>query len=371
MYGMTGSGKTYSTNLMFRAAPEELFSASNSGSSDSSTGSISLIAYELIGKNCFDLLCAEKPQVHLRVGEDGATHVQGSTRCQANCWEELQAKLDEASSCRETAATGTNFTSSRSHAVYEISTPAGGTFTIIDLAGNEGNIETAYHSKEQMRQAAEINLSLMALRKCLAARACGKKHVPYRESILTRVLRDSFTSEAAVTAVLCCVSPACSHQEHTLATLQTAVHLTGQSRPIVPLEEEVKEKGVMKGGPKVWDAEELARWAAELHLGSNTKCADGAAGEEKARGGSVALVLPEGMTGQMIMKLPVARLAPLCGGDLGAAKQLFEALRVSSKKAAEKDRQLRREMKAGPRPASSMEFSKHAPSLPVAVSKIN
>ena len=37
---------------------------------------------------------------------------------------------------------------------------------LVDLAGNEGSIETLYHSKAQMAEAAEINASLMALKTC-------------------------------------------------------------------------------------------------------------------------------------------------------------------------------------------------------------
>ena len=39
--------------------------------------------------------------------------------------------------------------------------------------------------------------------------------------------RDAFTEADAATALLACVSPACSHFEHSLRTLRTAVHLTG------------------------------------------------------------------------------------------------------------------------------------------------
>lgn len=336
MYGMTGSGKTYSTDLMFRAAPEELIAV----------GPVRLIAYELVGKRCFDLLGANKQEVHLRIGEDGATHVQGTSSCDAQTAEELQALLHEASSRRETAPTGTNATSSRSHAVYQLSTANRGTLTMIDLAGNEGNIETQHHSKELMKEAAEINTSLMALRTCLAARASGKAHVPYRESVLTRVLRDALTEGSAATAVLCCVSPACSHLERTLVTLRSAVNLTGQTKPMEPFDEELQEKGIVKGGPSQWDSEAMVSWIEKQ--------------EFRAK-----VALPAGMNGQQIMKLTAARLEPLCGNDKAVAKQFFDSLRVASKEAADTDREMRRAMKAGPKPTSSMGFSKLAPSQPV------
>jgi len=335
MYGMTGSGKTYSTNLIHKKVPHELIAA----------GPARLISYELIGKRCFDLLSAEKQEVHLCIGEDGATHVQGSRVREALTAAELQGLLQEAGTRRETSATGTNAESSRSHAVYQLSTFNGGTLTIIDLAGNEGNIETQYHTKEQMKEAAEINSSLMTLRNCLAARASGKSHIPFRESVLTRVLRDALTMQDAATAVLCCVSPACSHMERSLNTLISAVNLTGHTKPTCPVDEELQEKGIVKGGPHTWDATTLAAWIQEQQFGAQ-------------------VTLPEGTNGQQIMKLTAARIAPMCGDDKAVAKQVFDGLRVASKEAAQKDRELRQAMKEGPKPTSSVSFSKAAPSRP-------
>lgn len=341
MYGMTGSGKTYSTNLIHQKAPQELIAS----------GPVQLISYELIGKRCFDLLGTEKQEVHLRIGEDGATHVQGSTVQEARTTAELQALLHEAGARRETSATGTNAESSRSHAVYQLRTLNGGTLTIIDLAGNEGNIETQYHTTEQMKQAAEINSSLMALRACLAARASGKSHIPFRESILTRVLKDAFTMQDAATAVLCCVSPACSHLERTLNTLRSAVNLTGQPMPTRPVDEELQEKGIVKGGPATWDATALATWIQQQEF-------------------EALVTVPEEMNGQQIMRQTAVRLAPMCGDDRAVAQQLFNALRKASKEAAQKDRELRQAMKGGPKPTSSVGFSKAAPSRPIVSVKL-
>lgn len=329
MYGMTGSGKTYSTNLIHKKMPDELIA----------DGPVRLISYELVGKRCMDLLSIDKQEVHLCIGADGATHVQGSKVCEASTASELQELLHEAGTRRETSATGTNSESSRSHAVYQLSTFNGGTLTIIDLAGNEGNIETQYHTKEQMKEAAEINSSLMALRTCLASRASGKAHVPFRDSVLTRVLRDALTMQDAAIAVLCCVSPACSHMERSLNTLRSAVNLAGQTKPACPVDEELREKGIAKGGPTVWDAAELAAWIKEQHFAAQ-------------------VTLPDGMTGQQIMKLTAARIAPMCGNEMAVAKEAFDALRVASKEAAQKDRALRQAMKAGPKPTSSVSFSK-------------
>ena len=102
--------------------------------------------------------------------------------------EELVALLRAASARRETASTGANAQSSRSHAVYQLSLRNGGRLLLVDLAGNEGSIETLYHSKAQMAEAAEINASLMALKTCLHARATAAPHVPSRSSTTVRLL---------------------------------------------------------------------------------------------------------------------------------------------------------------------------------------
>lgn len=51
------------------------------------------------------------------------------------------------------------------------------------LAGSEGHM---------LEEAKSINLSLSALGKCINALAENSAHVPFRDSKLTRLLRDSF-----------------------------------------------------------------------------------------------------------------------------------------------------------------------------------
>ena len=227
MYGMTGSGKTYSMAGIHERSPADLFQGIATGQS------LQLQAFELVGKKCFDLLSptgeqsSDKEEVFLRVGEDGNTHVCGTTVCDISTPDELHQAFVQAAGQRETAATGMNETSSRSHAVYNVTLPEGGSFMMIDLAGNEANAESAGHDKEQMAEAAEINASLMAVNSCLRARASGASHVPYRDSTLTRVLRDALTQPDSQVAMLACVSPACSHFERTTCTLRNAVKLLG------------------------------------------------------------------------------------------------------------------------------------------------
>jgi kinesin family member 2/24 len=78
---------------------------------------------------------------------------------------------------------------------------------LVDLAGTEW--DTGHYEKERRQEAAEINKSLMALKECIRA-LDSKKHVPYRTSKMTMMLRDSFVSEHAKVVMIVCVSPAIS-----------------------------------------------------------------------------------------------------------------------------------------------------------------
>lgn len=60
------------------------------------------------------------------------------------------------------------------------------------LAGSEGHT---------LEEAKSINLSLSALGKCINALAENGPHVPFRDSKLTRLLRDSFGGEIALNCV--------------------------------------------------------------------------------------------------------------------------------------------------------------------------
>eukprot|EP00516_Mucochytrium_quahogii_P008358 CAMPEP_0203764134 /NCGR_PEP_ID=MMETSP0098-20131031/17453_1 /ASSEMBLY_ACC=CAM_ASM_000208 /TAXON_ID=96639 /ORGANISM=" , Strain NY0313808BC1" /LENGTH=507 /DNA_ID=CAMNT_0050659845 /DNA_START=39 /DNA_END=1562 /DNA_ORIENTATION=- len=343
MYGMTGSGKTYSMSQIHERAPQQLFDGLEKNAT------IVVFAYELVGKNCYDLLSNEKKSpVLLRVGADGMTHVSGAVEHNASTPDELSHLLLRASTQRETSATGTNAASSRTHAVYQLKLPNTGGLIMIDLAGNEGNIETLYHTKQQMSEAAEINSSLSTLKACLHARATGASYIPFRESLLTRVLKDSLVDPTATTAVLACVSPACSHLERTLGTMRAAIQLTGQTCAPPVEEETLKNETVIVQGPKKWDRETLSTWLQCQPFGDKVELG------------------PE-MNGAQVMKFTAVRLASMCGNDRETGKKLFEALRVEAKTFAKRDLELRRNLKQHPKSflTSSMSFSKSAPSKPV------
>ena len=124
-------------------------------------------------------------------------------------------------SYRTTESTNCNEASSRSHAVMQINCVGVDKFTdprsakkqsarlsMIDLAGSERAYKTD-NTGQRLREGRNINRSLLSLANCINALADKSKkisHVPYRDSKLTRLLRDSL-SGTSVSAMICAVSP--------------------------------------------------------------------------------------------------------------------------------------------------------------------
>ena len=136
---------------------------------------------------------------------------------------------------RTTESTNANQTSSRSHAVFQIvvttrsktrSTEVEtlvGKLSLIDLAGSERGTVTENRGI-RLREGAKINQSLLALANCINALGDKAKKgffVPYRDSKLTRLLKDSLGGNCR-TVMIANISPSGSQFEETINTLKYA-----------------------------------------------------------------------------------------------------------------------------------------------------
>lgn len=97
-------------------------------------------------------------------------------------------------------------------------------FHFVDLAGSERAKRTGA-SGMQLKEGIEINKGLLALGNVISALGDetkrGKVHVPYRDSKLTRLLRDSLGGNSK-TLMICCVSPAAVNYNESLNALRYA-----------------------------------------------------------------------------------------------------------------------------------------------------
>jgi len=96
-----------------------------------------------------------------------------------------------------------------------------GKLNLVDLAGSEKQKRTG-STGVRFREATKINLSLSALMNVITSLVDGKsKHVPYRDSKLTRLLQDSLGGNVK-TCMIANISPAATNYEETLSTLRYA-----------------------------------------------------------------------------------------------------------------------------------------------------
>jgi hypothetical protein len=92
----------------------------------------------------------------------------------------------------------------------------------IDLAGSE-RLKKSGATGDRFKESVSINSGLLALSKVIMALSenNSKIHIPYRDSKLTRILKDSLNG-ASITLILACVSPSDGNYEETLNTLNYA-----------------------------------------------------------------------------------------------------------------------------------------------------
>ncbi|CAB0038458.1 unnamed protein product [Trichogramma brassicae] len=251
-YGQTGCGKSHTMRGFIERALEHLFEATSTASSD--TRYLALLTYlEIYNEKLRDLLqpSAEQTENLLHLKEDPVrgTYVAGGLReVTVKDARECARLVEQGDRRRAAAATKMNAASSRSHAVLTISLEAiaigpemadassavrRGRLHLVDLAGSERQGRTGA-TGDRLKEAASINLSLSALGNVISALAAGNgRHVPYRDSKLTRLLRDSLGGNAR-TLMIACVSPSDVDAEETLSTLRYAARARCiKNKPIV------------------------------------------------------------------------------------------------------------------------------------------
>ena len=103
---------------------------------------------------------------------------------------------------------------------------------MVDLAGSEQQ-DKAGATGVRLEQAIKINQSLTTLGKVITALYEGSKHVPYRESALTKVLCNSLGGNSKTALIVNC-SPSSFNAAETLSTLRFGFRAAGvKTRPYV------------------------------------------------------------------------------------------------------------------------------------------
>uniref|UniRef100_A0A8C3PW55 Kinesin-like protein n=1 Tax=Chrysolophus pictus TaxID=9089 RepID=A0A8C3PW55_CHRPC len=238
-YGATGAGKTYtmlgseqSPGIMYLTMVE-LYRRIEARRDEKSCEV--LVSYqEVYNEQIHDLLEPKGP-LAIREDPEKGVVVQGLSFHQPKSAEQLLEMLANGNKNRTQHPTDANATSSRSHAVFQIYVKQQdrvvglaqdlqvAKMSLIDLAGSERASVTNTRG-ERLREGANINRSLLALINVINALADAKSkktHIPYRDSKLTRLLKDSIGGNCR-TIMIAAVSPSSLAYEDTYNTLKYA-----------------------------------------------------------------------------------------------------------------------------------------------------
>ncbi|KZC12163.1 Osmotic avoidance abnormal protein 3 [Dufourea novaeangliae] len=235
-YGQTGCGKSHTMRGFIERTLDHIFEATSTASS--AMRYLALLSYlEIYNERLRDLLQdGTSDLLTLKEDPTRGTYVAGGLReVTVKDAQECAILVEQGDRRRALAATKMNAASSRSHAVLTLSletlainddsqtenTVKRGRLHLVDLAGSERQARTGA-TGDRLKEAASINLSLSALGNVISALAAGHgRHVPYRDSKLTRLLRDSLGGNAR-TLMIACISPSDADAEETLSTLRYA-----------------------------------------------------------------------------------------------------------------------------------------------------
>ncbi|CAB9506025.1 Kinesin-like protein [Seminavis robusta] len=224
-------------------ALHDLFKGKNDyQSSGKGNVTIDLVFYELYNDGIRDLMTSDDDYKSLALLDQGevGVFIEGLTTTPIHSVRQAHALMTYAAQRRVTASTMKNVQSSRSHSICTLTvrcTPLAGTageitqacLTLVDLAGSERIKKTGVVGVQQ-QESITINKDLFVLGKVVSAladkhRSASKKgkqtHVPFRDSKLTRLLRDSLGGNC-FTVFISCVSPADIDMEESINTLRYA-----------------------------------------------------------------------------------------------------------------------------------------------------
>merc|ERR1711920_862688 len=108
----------------------------------------------------------------------------------------------------------------------------------------------------------------MALKQCIQAFAQNSPSIPYRNSMLTRLLKDCMWEANAQVAVIATISPIPTDTEHTLATLHFAALMQNHNYEVQKTRTEVENlelKALCEElSVKEWDNKAVCEWFGRL-----------------------------------------------------------------------------------------------------------
>lgn len=237
LYGKTGTGKSHTILGITEQFAQDLFYLIEKSRCHVRIGisAVEIVAGTkgfIVSKDDVCDLYNNRSLVYFREDAQERVHLRGALEYACNNSIELDKHIKRAIAIRRTQATTRNAQSSRSHLIYfvRIRIPADNlqdgeilsTITFVDLAGNEGKQDSLHHqgNSDQVKDSTSINRSLSTLQDCIRAAAEESKVIPFRGSVLTRILKNCFCSKEAKTVFIGTVSGLPMDTEQSIMTLK-------------------------------------------------------------------------------------------------------------------------------------------------------
>lgn len=252
-YGQTGSGKSFtmqgvldppSQRGIIPRSFEHIFETIQCAENTKFLVRASYL--EIYKEEIRDLLAKDtKQKMELKEHPEHGVYVRDLSMHTVHSVGECERIMDQGWRNRSVGFTLMNKDSSRSHSIFTIhletcNTDAAGEehlragkLNLVDLAGSERQSKTGA-TGDRLQEATKINLSLSALGNVISALVDGRsKHIPYRDSKLTRLLQDSLGGNTR-TLMVACLSPADNNYEESISTLRYANRAKSiQNRPVI------------------------------------------------------------------------------------------------------------------------------------------
>uniref|UniRef100_A0A7M5WW18 Kinesin-like protein n=1 Tax=Clytia hemisphaerica TaxID=252671 RepID=A0A7M5WW18_9CNID len=231
-YGQTGSGKTYTMGIgscvyldeiqkgIVPRALNDIFRKKEALQQDV-VCKLSVTFIEIYREETTDLL-DNSCTLQIREDEKGTTVIVGAREETVDTLDDVFTLLDAGTALRHVGSTNMNEQSSRSHCIftvkleqYQFGEEQGmegkclcSSLHFVDLAGSERAHRTG-NQGTRFKESVSINTGLLALGNVISALTDTKRkkrHVPYRESKLTRLLKNSLGGNSR-TVMITCLSP--------------------------------------------------------------------------------------------------------------------------------------------------------------------
>jgi kinesin family protein 11 len=220
----------------------------------------------------------------IKLGSGGQAIVEGLTSVPVSEVSEMQQLLEHASSQRAVRDTMFNEHSSRSHTVFQVMVERKGAdgkvqtaskLSFVDLAGSErcskatgrpasGNLARKQSTESHFVELSSINRSLSTLGHCIQCLSePGRAHIPYRDSVLTRLLQDSLGGHARCVFL---VTVSASTSPKTLDETHSTLKFADRAKCVITC---AKRQVVSTGNPVY---EQRLRYSATINLLQRVQC---------------------------------------------------------------------------------------------------